>query len=256
MKYNFLYLLLFIFLNTVTFSQNNFGIEQFKNESIQFVKQPINWEGSDWLKLGLIGAGTFIVMQVDQPVREMFQRNPDYIKSAPIEFGRYWGELYSPFIIAGSLGTYGLIKNNSSIQKLGFEIFQSTVYTEAIVALLKYSLGRARPYMNQGKNSFGNLYLLNEDYQSLPSSHTAIAFSLSTILSKNAQTDFMKIAAYLPAALTAISRVYQDQHWASDVFLGGIIGYVVGDWVTSQHKTKISFQAFSPRQLTVVIPLN
>ena len=66
----------------------------------------------------------------------------------------------------------------------------------------------------------------------------------------------MAVLCYIPAVLTALSRVYHDKHWTSDVFLGGLIGFTVGSWVTSIHDEKEMLQIASPQQLSIVIPLN
>ena len=64
----------------------------------------------------------------------------------------------------------------------------------------------------------------------------------------------MKWLAYLPAVLTAFSRVYQDDHWTSDVFLGAAIGYFVGTWVHNQHdENDYSVSIIPGDQLTIRI---
>ena len=73
---------------------------------------------------------------------------------------------------------------------------------------------------------------------SLPSGHTTVAFSLSTVLAANTDSYVLKTAAFIPAFLTAFSRVYQDHHWTSDIFLGAMIGYFVGKFVTNLHEEK------------------
>ncbi|MBI5807185.1 MAG: phosphatase PAP2 family protein, partial [Ignavibacteriales bacterium] len=89
----------------------------------------------------------------------------------------------------------------------------------------------------------GNYHLFslwNDDYHSLPSGEVTLAFSLSTVLSKNSKSDLLKIISYLPAVLTMASRINRDMHWSSDVFLAATIGYFVGDWVTNLHEEKES----------------
>jgi len=239
-----------------SFAQNNYNLQQFKNESLDFIKQPTKWESNDWLKLGLVGAATFLAMQADQPVRDEFMKDRSFNKSVPIEFGRMWGEAYTPIAIAGAFGLHGLLAKDNSTKKIGYEIIQTTIYAGAITTALKLAFGRARPFTNEGSKSFGKISLFDDSFHSLPSGHATIAFSVSTVLAKNAKSDLVKILCYVPAVLTAVSRVYQDKHWVSDVFLGGVIGYAVGDWITSKHKENEMIQISSPQQISIVIPLN
>jgi len=239
-----------------SFAQNNYNLQQFKNESLDFVKQPTKWESNDWLKLGLVGAATFLAMQADQPVRDEFMKDRSFNKSVPIEFGRMWGEVYTPIAIAGAFGLHGLLAKDNSTKKIGYEIIQTTIYAGAITTALKLALGRARPFTNEGSKSFGKISLFDDSFHSLPSGHVTIAFSVSTVLAKNAKSDLVKILCYVPAVLTAVSRVYQDKHWVSDVFLAGVIGYSVGSWVTSRHEENEMIQISSPQQISIVIPLN
>jgi membrane-associated phospholipid phosphatase len=74
----------------------------------------------------------------------------------------------------------------------------------------------------------------------MPSGHSTVAFILSTVLSRNVDSPVLKVIACLPAVLTFASRVYQDQHWTSDTFVGAAIGYFVATWVVDQHENKKS----------------
>jgi hypothetical protein len=60
--------------------------------------------------------------------------------------------------------------------------------------------------------------------------------ALTTVLSRNASPGWLKVLAYVPAALSVVGRVYLDKHWTSDVFLGGAIGYYTATWVVDQHE--------------------
>lgn len=247
-------LLILIFFQSVIISQNVFNLSQFRDESFRFIKQPAKWESNDWLKFGLISAGTILLMQADQPIRENVLRDQSYYKSFPIEAGRIWGEGYPTAILAGAFGLHGIIANDASTKKIGFEIVQSAIYAGTITTLLKIVIGKARPFTNKGDVTFKPFSILDDDFHSLPSGHVTLAFSLSTVLAKNTKSDLLKIIAYIPAVLTAISRVYQDNHWTSDVFLGATIGYFVGNWVVNQHEEKkSSLDTISISPLTIRI---
>jgi membrane-associated phospholipid phosphatase len=83
----------------------------------------------------------------------------------------------------------------------------------------------------------------------MPSGHTTSAFALSTVMSRQAHSTFLKILAYVPAGFTMFSRLYQHQHWLSDEILAAGIGYFVGNWVVDLHdgkKHRINVTSIAP----------
>jgi len=248
--------LIIILFQTPLFSQDKFSIPQFGAESLQFIERPLKLENNDWLNLALVSAGTILVMQADQPVRKALLEDQRYKNSFPVEAGRIWGEAYPTAIIAGVFGLHGLLADDQSTKKIGFEIVQSALYSGAITTFIKIAAGRTRPFTNRSSGTYKPFTFFDDDFHSLPSGHVTLAFSLSTVLSKNAKSDILKIGAYLPALLTAVSRIYQNNHWASDAFLGAAIGYFVGSWVTDLHEKNDSpVEALSLFPLIVRIKL-
>ncbi len=255
----YLSLLLIIICESSLFGQLKYTFSQFGNETWSFIKQPAKWEGSDWLKLGLVGAGTFLVMQADQPIRDAVLKDQRYSKSVPIEFGRMWGEIYTPVLLFGGFAIHLMLTEDIGTRKIAYEIGQASLYAGGITYLLKMAIGRARPYVNEGSKSFHpfGAFFAKTDYQSLPGGHNAAAFVLSTVLSRNAKPGWLKVIAYVPAALTFVSRVYQDQHWTSDDFFGAAIGYFVATWVVDHHEQEENrIQISSVYPLTISIALN
>jgi membrane-associated phospholipid phosphatase len=175
-------------------------------------------------------------MQADQPVRDAVLKDRRYFYSVPIEAARMYGELYSPVVFFVGFAAHSLITNDLSTRKIAYEIGQASLYTGAITLMLKTAFGRARPYMDEGSSSYYPFASLLDRYHSLPGGHTATAFVISTVLSRNARQSWLKILLYLPALITPISRVYQDQHWTSDNVLGGALGYFIAKWVVDTHE--------------------
>jgi membrane-associated phospholipid phosphatase len=231
-------ILVLIICESSLFAQNKYNLSQFGDETVDFIKQPTKWDGSDWLKLGMIGAGSFLIIEIaDQPARDLALKDRSYLYSAPIEAGRIWGELYSPIVLFAGFAAHSLITNNVSTRKVAYEIGQASLYAGAITLILKTAFGRARPYMNEGTASY-HPFSFRDDFHSFPGGHTATAFVLSTVLSRNAGPTWLKILAYLPAVITPFSRVYEDQHWVSSCFFGGALGYFVAKWVVDIHEKK------------------
>ena len=68
----------------------------------------------------------------------------------------------------------------------------------------------------------------NGAYNSFPSGHTATAFMTATMLHKEYGhvSPLYSIGAYAVASTTGITRLLNNKHWASDVFVGAAIGIV------------------------------
>ena len=217
-------------------AQLNYDIKQFGEETLDFIKQPAKWTAADYFTIALIAGGTFSLMFVDDAIRSEMVKDRKHVGSLPLEFARYWGEPIPSVSLAVLLYLHGVITDDRSTKKIGYEIGQSMVYTAALTQFLKISFGRARPYTGEGPFSFRPFQSLSIDNWSLPSGHTSVAFSLSTILAGNTDSDLLKGLAYIPAVMTAFSRSYYDKHWASDVFMGAFIGYFVAKFVLELHK--------------------
>jgi membrane-associated phospholipid phosphatase len=65
-------------------------------------------------------------------------------------------------------------------------------------------------------------------WQSFPSGHALVTFSLAAALAEEARTPWVTVLAYGGAAAVGWSRIYDDKHWTSDVAAGALIGIVAG----------------------------
>lgn len=245
-----------LLLSNLSFAQNKYDLDQFINEGVDYYFAPFKWTSKDLLYLGLTVGATYSAMQFDNDFKEFTQRNRKEYSSLPILAGRFYGEPLTPIV----LSTFFIVNGNSNAsayqKKMGFEIIQSTFYAFATTQLIKIVLGRERPEFTDDNMSFNGFTLFDNDYFSLPSAHTAIAFALSTVLSQNSKSDVLKVVSYLPALVTSYSRIYENRHWFSDVVLGGIIGFVTAKYFVALHDEKDMLQDESPQPLfSISIPI-
>jgi membrane-associated phospholipid phosphatase len=234
--------------------RNKYNLSQFGHETVRWFVQPTKWDGSDWLRLGVMGGATFLTMQVDNPIRNAVLKDRSYYYSVPIEGARMYGELYSPVVFFVGFAAHSLIANDKSTRKIAYEIGQASLYTGAIVLTMKTIIGRARPHDNQGRATYHTFTLTGDDYHSLPGGHTATAMVISTVLARNVDAPWFKVLIYVPAAVTAFSRVYQDWHWTSDDILGGAIGYFIATWVVDLHErndSRVHVSSIFPLKISI-----
>lgn len=148
---------------------------------------------------------------------------------------RFWG---NPGAAIAGVGIYlaGTASGNRRVQDLGLHATGAVVTANVITFGIKVLAGRARPHLDTLNSTDFELLrgLRDDDYQSFPSGHATAAFAFASVVT--AETSHwwpgakwpVGIASYGVAALTATSRIYNNQHWASDVLTGAAIGTITG----------------------------
>ena len=219
------------------YAQNKYTFSQFWYETGDFIQQPLKWNGSDYLKIGLIGVGAGLSMFADEPIRDASQKHQKYYNSAPVVISTAYGSIYSPIALFSGFAIYSLITDDIKSRKIAYEIGQASLYAGGINYILKVAFGRARPNINLGSGTYSPFqHFFGEDYHSFPGGHSTAAVTISTVLSRNVKPVWLKILCYVPAAMTMASRIYQDFHWVSDNLVGAAFGYFIATWVVDQHE--------------------
>jgi membrane-associated phospholipid phosphatase len=108
---------------------------------------------------------------------------------------------------------------------------------------LRYLLGRTRPFSSIKDSQYEFTWLQSRgDTQSFPSGHTVVAFATSTILAEKIDTWWARVVLYGFAALTGYARLYNDQHWLSDVIFGAALGYGSAKYVLKREEERENIQ--------------
>lgn len=144
-------------------------------------------------------------------------------------------------LLGGPAGLWllGHVKHNSHWTETGFLAGEAAVNSLVVVEAMKYSLGRQRPFQGDGSGSFF------QGGTSFPSEHAAAAWSAAGVIAHEYPGPLPKIAAYGLAALIDFSRVRARQHFPSDVFIGSVIGNMVGQEVySSRHDPQLGGEAW------------
>jgi membrane-associated phospholipid phosphatase len=169
-------------------------------------------------------------MLFDNNLRDIVRRNQTGTLDNITKIGQYYGEVVPAVSLSAGIYAAGLIFEERSVSLTGRLLGESLLYAGTIDVLLKVLFSRSRPYNNKGNTDFGN-YNFDNDYYSLPSGHTTVAFTLSTVLAERIDNIYATIGLYGLAALTAYQRIYSDNHWFSDTVLGAAIGIVISKTV-------------------------
>ena len=179
-----------------------------------------------YLAGGLLGAGIFIY-SFDGQIRRIAGNNKssslDNIARQTEKIGNGGYEL----AMLGAFAGAGYVFKNYKMKDTAWLAAESFLAANAIGTVVKYSLGRARPYGGYGKRAF-KPFAFKTVRTSFPSGHTTSAFSVAAVLALRYDSPWAGLAAYGAASAVALQRVYSDKHWASDGFFGAILGTVTG----------------------------
>jgi membrane-associated phospholipid phosphatase len=147
-------------------------------------------------------------------------------------------------LIGAGLYAYGRLRGNRRAADLGLHGLEALLIGEYLGWTLKGIVGRARPYLditNPHDYSLLRGARKGGDYRSFPSGHTIAAFAAAAAVTSETKLWSPKSVwiigpiLYGGAALVGWSRMFDNQHWATDVLTGAAIGTFAGLKVVHYH---------------------
>ena len=215
--------------------QNDLSI--FLDDGLTLAKAPFNFSSTDWLKTGAFVLATGLAFSLDPKIKNSVNNHQSSSMDNLTGFGEKYGSISYGGVFAGGMYLTGKILGDHEISTTGRMLVESVLYSGLAVSLIKYTVGRSRPYANEGPNDFFD-HTFTEQNVSFPSGHTAIAFTVSTVLSRRINNPFATIALYGLAGFTGYQRIYDNKHWFSDVFVGAAIGYFIGNSIVDSEENR------------------
>lgn len=152
----------------------------------------------------------------------------------------------TPLTIA-SVVTYGIgrLTKSQTTADVGLHWTEALLLTDVISQAIRGPLGRARPRVSQDdpfKFQFGTGFTKFEN-RAFPSLHSAVGFATAAALVGEIQmrkpdaTWYAAPILYTVAMVPGLTRMYLNQHWASDVVAGAFIGQLIGSRVVHYAHT-------------------
>jgi hypothetical protein len=115
------------------------------------------------------------------------------------------------------------------------------VTSDLVESALKPAIGRERPHVEGNSHRF-HPFTTNGDWHSMPSAHVAHIASIAEAISMQAHSSPITGLCSGLVALVAWDRVYEDEHWTSDVAatiaLSTAISRVMVHWLESRAERR------------------
>lgn len=223
------------------------------------VVAPFHWNSKQWLTTAAItGVGAILYTQ-DLAIHDVFQKNRNTDVDNISKYGlEPWGSGKYSMGTMALFYLYGVVAKNERSQRVALLGVKTYLITGLLVNISKELIHRHRPFQSSSPYTFGDYSDLG--YTSLPSGHTVSIFAVATIVATEYKDNIaVPIVAYTIAGLTGLSRINDNKHWASDVFIGAAFGYGMAKLIYNKNNWGITIAPYSDSQhtgLLMQIPLN
>jgi membrane-associated phospholipid phosphatase len=233
-----------VFTMPSTRSRVTFGLEE--NERLPYedksMSQPISTDtaGSSFnIPLAAGGAAiTAVLFKTDQRTSNaLFSwKNRHHFVGQVSSVVTNLGDGKASLLLFGGATVYSFFGNDQKLMDVGKVGLESYFLSGAATQFLKQVFSRQQPNLatRNGGTFYGPFAYFRQRgsikqgssfFDAFPSGHTATVFSAATTISDFYSQPWVSYTSYSLATISAISRITEHQHWASDVFVGGIIGY-------------------------------
>jgi membrane-associated phospholipid phosphatase len=194
----------------------------------------VDRSSAKWWLLAAGGAAALIA--ADHPISQALPHT-----GTSVSFGNNFaraGQWYSVYPFAGALYITGWAAHDDKLRETGALGLQALVGAGIVTTVLKVVARRERPNAGDGGGHF------ETGGGSFPSGHSAEAWAIASVVaSEYGNHRWVPFVSYAYASAVSLSRVLGQQHFSSDVFVGGALGFFIGKFVVRTERTHASHLA-------------
>ena len=192
----------------------------------QFWTAPFHLHWSDAKVLAPFAAFTATLMANDAAISRQIPDNASQIDRSK-KISEY--ATYSLIGVAGGSYLWGHFVHNGHLRETGFLAGEAALNSTAVAYLFKTMTQRPRPLEGNGEGTFF------QGGASFPSEHSAVAWSVASVVAHEYPGPLTKIAAYGLASTVTLTRVTGKQHFSSDVVVGAALGWYFARQIYRAH---------------------
>ncbi len=167
--------------------------------------------------LGAGGAGAAAAHEVDDDIVEAAEGSGS---AGHTKFGAVLGDGWVQAGAAAATYVVGRLNKQPRVTHMGSDLIRAQVLNGLITQALKVTIDRERP------TGSGHAF---------PSGHTSATFASAAVLHSHFGWK-VGVPAYAVASFVGWSRVWDGQHWLSDVAFGAAVGLAAGHTVARGHR--------------------
>jgi len=123
------------------------------------------------------------------------------------------------------LWAYGIKTKNRHAKETGELELETLANTFLVYTPLQFAAGRERPEEGTGN---GRFWIHGGFNTSFPAGHPMFTWAMASVVAHEYPRTWVKLLAYGAATSVSAGRFLGREHFASDIFVGSLLGYWVG----------------------------
>jgi len=217
---------------------------------------PFRWNTAQWIGFTAITGGFVILLSQDAKIQQLAQANRVPFLDGFVKYGiEPWGSGWYTLPALGILYGAGAITGDPKARFTALKGVEAFFFGAVSAQIVKQLTHRHRPFQDnppdpsKWEGPFASL-----QYTSFPSGHATVVFAVATVIATAYKsTVWVPVLCYSLASLTALSRIYDNRHWASDVLIGSALGFAIGKTIINNHLKKVQLLPVSHTGLGAMV---
>jgi len=203
------------------------GLKRGLEDQKQIYTAPFHRKNLKWDLLFLAGTGGLIALDKHASAA----LSPDHANASRVvsDVG-----LYSTLGAVGLLGVSGFKNGDQHARETAVLSAESLANTFVVYAFTQLITGRQRPLEG---NHNGDFFKNNTLGSSFPSGHSTFTWSLASVVAHEYPRPWVQWLAYGTATTVSVTRFTSLEHFPSDVVVGAVFGYLIGQSIFRAHCT-------------------
>jgi membrane-associated phospholipid phosphatase len=199
-------------------------------------------ERRDWLGMAAVGAGFGALLAVDDQVDHWIVEHPrSVIVRAASPFRESHRELARLptarrlIPVSAALVAIGMATDNPAMSEAGYGCLTGWALSSTLRYATYAGVSRERPGAADGDQFGFHVPGGTWNQHSFFAGHTANSFACVTFWSERFHLGVAEPALYAVATGISLARMADRRHWASDTFLGAVVGYATARTIDSRY---------------------
>jgi len=214
-----------------------------------FWTRPFRAQRDDWKTWTLLAGGSAALIPLDSPAARALAVHPPGDGYAFSRRVGQWTGAGIDLAVAGGFYLFGRAQGDSRARETGLLGVQAIANALILTEALKTAAGRDRPTRHRGTELVSDAdgeFL--QAGRSFPSGHAMQAWALATVVAEEYRHNpWVRYSAFGLAGLVSVARVTARDHFPSDVFVGSVLGYLIGRHVYRAHHRVPALDSASTR---------